>query len=84
MVWSLDVVIGDPVTDPDADTAPVAHMKVIHTPFIRFSPHVVYEDFYVCTRFTGTLSKRTRLTRHNFLRITNFVLKVNQGIILDP
>ena len=73
MVGLLDVVIADPVANPDADSAPMTHMKVIHTPFIWFSPHVVNEDFDAGTQFTGALSRRIRLTRHNFLRITNFV-----------
>ena len=67
MAGPLDVVIADPVANPDADSAPMTQMKVIHTPFIRFSLHVVYEDFDACTRFTGALSRRTRLTSHDFL-----------------
>ena len=40
----LDVVIGDAVTDPDADAASVFDMILVHPPILRLAPHVVEDD----------------------------------------
>ena len=43
-MWLLDMVVGDAISDPDADSAAVFGMISIHPPLLGFAPHVVEDD----------------------------------------
>ena len=40
----LDMVVGDAVADPDANSASVLGVVTVHPPLLGFTPHVVDDD----------------------------------------